>query len=259
MASFDPDFWYRVVDVAAVAANGLLGGAVARAFRFDVVGFLMLAVASGMGGGLIRDVLLNTGLPVALTDSAYWVAALVSAGIAYAIDLGGKLADRALLVVDFVGMGCWAATGTLKSLSVGLHWFPSIVLGVVTAVGGGVIRDVMVNRIPSIFGGNSLYATIAFIGATEMAIFTAVFDQPTAGMAASIISCGVLGLLSRWRNWQLPAPVNLTVPRPTFRNKNRRRGRRVLATETWRPGDPLTENLEIITPEKLQDYCENGA
>ena len=87
MASFDPDVWFRAVDVAAVAANGLLGGAVARAFRFDVVGFLMLAVASGMGGGMIRDVLLNTGFPVALTDSAYWVAALASAGLAYAIDL----------------------------------------------------------------------------------------------------------------------------------------------------------------------------
>lgn len=257
MASFDPDIWFRAVDVAAVAANGLLGGAVARAFRFDVVGFLMLAVASGMGGGLIRDVLLNTGFPVALTDSAYWVAALASAGLAYAIDLGGKFADRALLVIDFVGMGCWAATGTLKSLGVGLHWFPSIILGVVTAVGGGVIRDVMVNRIPSIFGGNSLYATIAFVGATEMAIFIQVLHMPNVGMAVAIISCGVLGLLSRWRNWQLPAPVNLTVPRPQFRFKPRRRGRRVLANETWAPGDPLTENLEIITPEKLQEY-RNG-
>ncbi|MBM7051829.1 MULTISPECIES: trimeric intracellular cation channel family protein [unclassified Rothia (in: high G+C Gram-positive bacteria)] len=257
MATFDPDLWYRVVDVAAVAANGLLGGAVARAFRFDVVGFLMLAVASGMGGGLIRDVLLNTGLPVALTDSAYWVAALVSAGVAYAIDLGGKITDRLLLIVDFVGMGCWAATGTLKSLSVGLHWFPAVVLGVVTAVGGGIIRDVMVNRIPSIFGGNSLYATIAFIGAAEMAIFTVALNQPTLGMAVAILSCGVLGLLSRWRNWQLPQPVSITVPRPSFRSKTRRRTKRLLVRETWRPGDPLTENLEIITPERLDNYRRN--
>lgn len=254
MTSLDPDAWFRIVDVAAVAANGLLGGAVARAFRFDVVGFLMLAVASGMGGGIIRDVLLNAGLPVALTDSAYWVAALISAGIAYAIDLGGKIADRILLLVDFIGMGCWAATGTLKSLSLGLHWFPSLVLGVVTAVGGGVVRDVMVNRIPSIFGGNSLYATIAFVGAGEMVLFTALLSRPNLGMAVSVATCGVLGVLSRWRNWQLPAPANLTVPRPQFRTKMRRKGRRILATETWRPGDPLTENLEIITPEKLEEY-----
>lgn len=55
---------------------------------------------------------------IALTDSAYWVAALVSAGVAYAIDLGGKLADRVLLVVDFVGMGCWATIGSYLPLLV---------------------------------------------------------------------------------------------------------------------------------------------
>ncbi|SQC36982.1 Predicted membrane protein [Rothia kristinae] len=64
---------FRTVDIAAVAANGLLGGAVARAFRFDIVGFVMLAIVSGMGGGMIRDVLLNSGFPVALTDAGYWV------------------------------------------------------------------------------------------------------------------------------------------------------------------------------------------
>ena len=60
---FDPDQVFRIVDIAAVVANGLLGGAVARAFRFDIVGFLLLAVACGMGGGMIRDILLNSGLP----------------------------------------------------------------------------------------------------------------------------------------------------------------------------------------------------
>ncbi|MBS6433294.1 MAG: TRIC cation channel family protein, partial [Rothia mucilaginosa] len=75
---FDPDQVFRIVDIAAVVANGLLGGAVARAFRFDIVGFLLLAVACGMGGGMIRDVLLNSGLPVALTDSGYWIGAIGS-------------------------------------------------------------------------------------------------------------------------------------------------------------------------------------
>lgn len=71
---FDPNQVFRIVDIAAVVANGLLGGAVARAFRFDIVGFLLLAVACGMGGGMIRDILLNSGLPVALTDGATgWV------------------------------------------------------------------------------------------------------------------------------------------------------------------------------------------
>ncbi|MDO4916626.1 MAG: TRIC cation channel family protein, partial [Rothia sp. (in: high G+C Gram-positive bacteria)] len=144
MESWDPTLFFRVVDVSAVVANGLLGGAVARAFRFDVVGFILLAVLSGMGGGLIRDVLLGIGFPVALTDSSYWIGAIVAATLAYILDLGSQWASRVLVVVDFLGMGCWAATGTIKALGSGLHWLPAIALGITTAVGGGVLRDIMV-------------------------------------------------------------------------------------------------------------------
>ena len=161
LSTIEPETLFRVVDIAAVVANGLLGGAVARALRFDMVGFLLLAVVCSMGGGMIRDVLLNAGLPIALTDGWYWVGAITSAALAYVLDLSSNWATRALVVVDFLGMGCWAATGTIKSLTLGLHWLPAIALGVTTAVGGGVIRDIMVNRIPAIFGGNSLYATVA--------------------------------------------------------------------------------------------------
>ncbi|SIM21072.1 Predicted membrane protein [Mycobacteroides abscessus subsp. abscessus] len=116
MEHWDPSVMFRTVDIAAVAANGLLGGAVARAFRFDIVGFVMLAIVSGMGGGMIRDVLLNSGFPVALTDAGYWVGVLAAAAVAYTIDLGSRWADRLLIVLDFVGMGAWTATGTLKAL-----------------------------------------------------------------------------------------------------------------------------------------------
>ena len=147
---FDPDQVFRIVDIAAVVANGLLGGAVARAFRFDIVGFLLLAVACGMGGGMIRDVLLNSGLPVALTDSGYWIGAIGSSILAYSIDLSARWATRTLLVVDFVGMGCWAATGTIKSPEHGPALAAVHYPGITTAVGGGLIRDIMVNRIPAI-------------------------------------------------------------------------------------------------------------
>lgn len=254
MSQWDPDTWFRVVDIAAVVSSGLLGGAVARAFRFDVVGFVMLAIVSGMGGGLIRDVLLGSGFPVALTDSGYWVGALVAAALAYTLDLGSKWADRVLIVVDFVGVGCWAATGTVKSLALGLHWLPAIALGVTTVVGGGAIRDVLVNRIPAIFGGNPLYATIALLGAAEMAFFSEVLDRPTLGMGVSILTCGVLGVLSRWRNWQLPAPVNLVVPRPRLKLSPRRRSRRAQRQQGWTAGEPLTRDLEVVTEDQLKKY-----
>ena len=134
MFNIEPETLFRIVDIAAVVANGLLGGAVARALRFDMVGFLLLAVVCSMGGGMIRDILLNVGLPIALTDGWYWVGAITSAALAYVLDLSSNWATRALVVVDFLGMGCWAATGTIKSLTLGLHWLPAIALGVTTAV-----------------------------------------------------------------------------------------------------------------------------
>lgn len=250
----DPDQVFRIVDIAAVVANGLLGGAVARAFRFDIVGFLLLAIACSMGGGMIRDILLNSGLPVALTDGGYWIGAIVSSILAYSIDLSARWATRTLLVVDFVGMGCWAATGTIKSLNLGLHWLPAITLGITTAVGGGVIRDIMVNRIPAIFGGNSLYATVALVGATETALVAGLAHRPNLAMALSILLCLVLGVLSHSRNWQLPTtPGGLRVRRPrllTFFN----RSENAVANEGWSPGVPLTDQLQVVSAQQLDEY-----
>lgn len=254
MQDWDPSLLFRIVDVAAVVANGLLGGAVARAFRFDVVGFILLAALSGMGGGLIRDTLLGIGFPVALTDSAYWAGAIIASALAYFLDLGSQWASRVLVIVDFLGMGCWAATGTIKALGAGLEWIPAIVLGVTTAVGGGVLRDIMVNRIPSILGGNSLYATVALVGATETALLTEVFRRPNVAMAVSIVSCLAIGLIARRKNWKLPAPVNLKVPRPQLKFISRRTAVVFDENEGWTPGQPLTENLQILTPEEIRKY-----
>lgn len=249
MLDLDPNIWFRVIDVAAVVTNGLLGGAVARAHRFDIVGFIIFSLITALGGGVIRDLMLNQGFPVALTDGYYWVAALGSAALAYMIDLGARWADRALLVADFLGMGCWTATGTIKALSVGLHWLPAIALGVITAVGGGVIRDVMVNRVPAILGGSPLYATVACAGAAEVALIVVTTGQTVLAMGCSVVTCLVLGLLSRWRRWQLPEPVDirLRVPRPRLLAK---RPPRLVATQAWQPGNPITQEMRIVDAEK---------
>lgn len=208
-----PETVFRVVDVVAIATNGLLGGTIARTHRFDLVGFLLLATITGMGGGLIRDTLINSGIPVALTDGAYWVTAIAAAVLAYFVDFSAHWAQRTLLFLDFLGMGCWVATGTLKALNNDLHWFPSIVLGIITAVGGGMLRDIMINRIPSIFGGNELYATVALLGASATAICYLNWQAPNVAMLLSILLCTVFGMLSHWRNWQLPEPKNLQLKR----------------------------------------------
>ena len=106
----------RIADLLGVLGCALLGGLVARSRGFDPVGFAVLAVVSGLGGGIVRDVLLGQGPPVALTDTAYVAFALSGAAVAYLVPLGGRLWSRGFPIVDAVALGCWAAAGTQKTL-----------------------------------------------------------------------------------------------------------------------------------------------
>ncbi|MFI7483144.1 trimeric intracellular cation channel family protein [Kocuria sp. M1R5S2] len=218
---------FEVVDLLGVLTNGILGGAVARQFKMDPVGFLVLAIASGLGGGMLRDTLLQAGFPVALTNPAYLGTAIAGATIAFFMQLQGRWATRVLIVADALAMGCWAATGTGKALDVGLTWLPAVMIGVITAVGGGMIRDIAVGRVPMIFGGNTLYATGAVIGSAEMAVLHGL-DRPNWGMATAIVTAATITVVARRRGWRLPGPGewNVRLPKPDWpRPPGRRPGR----------------------------------
>jgi len=194
---------FRVIDLIGVFANAVLGGVLARAARLDPVGFGALAILSGLGGGLIRDTLLQHGTPVALTDYAYILTALAGAGVAFALDVEGRLWDRGFPWIDALALGCWASAGAQKTLGVGLGWLPAILLGTITAVGGGAVRDIVLRRIPAIFGGNTLYATSALVASAVMVgLYNA--GHASVGLVASTGVGAGLTLLARWRGWQLP-------------------------------------------------------
>lgn len=216
---------FRALDLTGVFANALLGGVVARTHRLDPVGFAVLAIVSGIGGGLIRDTLLQRGTPIALTDYAYVLTALAGAALAFVVQLEGRVWSRSFLVVDAVALGCWAATGSQKTLALGLGWLPAVLLGTITAVGGGVVRDVVMRQVPAIFGGNTLYATCALVASGVMvALYRA--DQVPLGLVVSTLTGAALVLLARWRGWRLPRPRNWTLPPAPARIRPRRVNRR---------------------------------
>lgn len=213
---------FRLVDVLGVIANALLAGRVARSMRFDAVGFIVLGVMSGLGGGMVRDVLLNVR-PVALTDPAYLVSALAASLVAYLLTIDGRWTVRALTVADILALGAWSATGAVKGLAAGLDVLPAMFLGVVTAVGGGSIRDIAVGQVPAIFrAGTPLYATIAAVCSLEMAL-VARAGHADIGMGLSIVTAAVLGTLARRRGWGLPAPLDIA---PTAQVRQRLKARR---------------------------------
>lgn len=195
----------RILDITGILANALLGGALARRYRLDPVGFVTLAVLSGLGGGVIRDVLLQQGPPVALTDPAYLTTALLAALLAWSVQFQGKLWQRVFPWIDALAIGAWASAGTEKALLAGLGWVPAILLGVVTAVGGGAVRDVILGRMPAIFGGSTLYATSATLsGVTVVPLREIGYVGPEVPLIATFLG-GALCLISRWRGWGLPA------------------------------------------------------
>ncbi len=205
------DVIVRIVDLAGVLANAMLGGLAARTARLDIFGFVVLAIASGLGGGIIRDVLLGSGPVLALTNPFYLWVAIAGALVVAVVPFRSPRSAFVLVVVDASALGCWAAVGTQRGLSAGLGWLPAILLGVVTAVGGGMVRDLLLVRRPAVLGGNTLYATSALVATVVVVAFSAL-DLPIVGTIVALVIGATLSLLARHYKWTLPLAPLLTVP-----------------------------------------------
>lgn len=202
----------RWLDLLGVLANGLLGGAVARRFNLDPVGFTVLAIISALGGGAIRDVLLDL-TPIALTDLAYLSVALVAAGVAFLVPLEGRRWNQLFPWVDAIALGTWAVVGTQKALLYDIHWLPAILLGVLTACGGGAVRDMMLGRVPVILQQSELYASAAFVAGVVFVILLPFIADPVASLLAAACGGG-LCVLARKRGWVLPTEPRWIAVRP---------------------------------------------
>lgn len=192
----------RVLDLLGVLTNGLLGGAVARRARLDPVGFTVLAIISALGGGAIRDVLLNLR-PIALVDLTYLSVALIAAIVSFLVPLEGRRWRQWFPWVDAIALGTWAVVGTEKALIHGLHWLPAVLLGVLTACGGGAVRDMMLGRVPNILQRSELYATAAFVGGLTLVAVRQFGPASVASLVGLVVGCG-LCLVARKRGWVLP-------------------------------------------------------
>lgn len=194
----------RAMDLLGVFVMGVAAGALASRLNFDAVGFAIIGIAAGLGGGIVRDLILGVPVPAAFDDPLYLTCALAGSAFAFLINAEGGWWRRLVTVLDITAMGLWAATGTAKSLGYGLDVLPAILLGVTSAVGGGVIRDVLVGRIPAIFGGGPLYATGAMLTAVlTWAVVALGLPSPLVLVAVAVGS--LLAGIAAWRRWTLPA------------------------------------------------------
>ena len=177
-----------VLDLAGTFVFALDGALVAlRVARLDVVGTITLGMVTAIGGGVIRDLLIGAVPPATFSDWRYLTVATAGGLIAFLLGTRLERLAAPITVLDAAGLSLFAVTGASKALAFGLGPGQAIILGAVTAVGGGTMRDVLVRQVPAVLQ-SGLYAIPAIIGAavTVATISVGVFGVLTAVAAAAI-------------------------------------------------------------------------
>lgn len=195
------------LDLIGVIVFAATGAVLAIREDLDVFGVTVVAFVSGLGGGMLRDVLLGAVPPVAITDWRHLVAGCGAGVITFAFPTAIARLRGPFLVLDAFGLGLFAVAGTLKALEHGLATFAAVLLGLLTAVGGGALRDVLVGRVPSLFRGE-IYALAALAGSivTMVGRQLAVADGVTIVMAVFVAAA--VRLTAVRYGWQAPRPSN---------------------------------------------------
>jgi uncharacterized membrane protein YeiH len=187
----------------AFALNGSLTAI--RAAKLDVVGVVTLGMVTALGGGIVRDILIDSLPPATFSDGRYL--AVAAAGSLLAFAFGWRLNRLAgpILVLDAAGLSLFAVTGASKALDFGVGAGQAVILGAITAVGGGTLRDVLIGRVPVVLR-SELYAIPALLAATVVVVTdrNGVYGAPAA-LGAAVLCFGVRMLGVRY---------HLNAPRP---------------------------------------------
>lgn len=196
---------FQIVDLLGVFVGALTGALVGRRYRYDIMGHWFLALASGLGGGLLRDMMLQDGPPLALTVPAYLPTVVIATAAAALFGQRIDQLTRSITFLDAFALSNFAVAGALRTLDAGLGVWPAIVLGIITAVGGGLIRDMMTGQTPAIFQKTELYGLVA-LAVAIMVIVMRDLGSPREITAIASIAFGLflrLGSLRwGWTSWE---------------------------------------------------------
>lgn len=193
------------LEVLGVIAFALSGVIEAARKHFDLVGVVMVSFVTAFGGGTLRDVLLERK-PFFWVEQEFWVWALIGLAVALPFFFRSRhmeLTERAILVPDAIGLGIFTAGGTHIALELGSSPLVSVLMGVITAVFGGVLRDVLVNEVPRAFHDHQPYAVVAFAGAWIVVLLDALAVPTSITLLVGSSSIILVRLLAIKFGWEL--------------------------------------------------------
>lgn len=212
------------VDLTAVVVGALSGAVFAARKHFDVAGVLLIAAATGLGGGVIRDVLLNVR-PIALVDSAYLVTVLTAAVVGFFFAGLVRRFTSPLMWIDAAALGLFTVVGVEKALVGSVPVIPAVAVGVIAATGGSILRDMLSGDQPEVVRSGPWNAVAAIVGGiVYVMIARGLGMDRVVAEVATIGTVLLTRLLSVYRGWETPVAHDFTyvMGRPIDRLRRRR-------------------------------------
>ncbi len=214
--NFDQHWIFYICCIFATVVGAIAGATASSRVRMDMFGIVTCATIAALGGGTVRDILLN-GLvkPNGEPMSVYWVGAddvqflyfaIITALIIFYISRMHRLPVGTIRVADAFSMAFFSLLGTAKAHYLGCPYLVSICMGVCTGVAGGVLRDVLTGNVPYVFRPGEIYATASFVGCASFIILQELLNVPyeyayIVGVAAVFI----IRMIAVYLNWKLPS------------------------------------------------------
>ena len=193
-----------VADLAGTAVFAAEGAITAMQSGLDLLGVMVLSFVVALGGGVIRDLLIGATPPNAVRDWRYPALAFLTGLLTFIFHAEARnLSAPLLMALDAAGLALFAVAGAQKALSYGIGPFISTLMGTITGVGGGVVRDILLARVPMVLVAD-IYASAAFVGGVVLVVGRRFGLSPMAAALLSGVACFTLRVASVTYGWQLP-------------------------------------------------------
>ncbi len=203
-ARYNPDFLLLAVDLAGTYVFAVEGAMAAIRANLDLLGLLVLSFATALGGGVIRDVLIGAVPPNSIRDWRYGTTALAGGGtVFFFYQFFQSVPQPLMITLDAAGLALFAVAGAEKALEFGINPLIAVLMGGVTGVGGGTVRDVLLTQIPGVLR-TDVYAAAALAGAAIVVVGIRMKMPRTLAMSLGGVTCFTLRMVAVWQHWNLP-------------------------------------------------------
>lgn len=192
------------IDLIGTFVFAVEGAMAAAQSNLDILGVMVLAFATALGGGIIRDVLIGAVPPNSIRDWRYPAAAFAGGAVVFfQSSFVDKVPESLILTLDAAGLALFAVAGAAKALDFNIHPFLATLMGGITGVGGGTVRDVLLARIPSVLRSD-VYAAAALAGAAAMILSLRLKMRPAVATTIGLAVCFTLRMVAVHQHWNLP-------------------------------------------------------